>query len=41
MSEKHPCSVKPENAKSLINMNDMLFSIKSLSLYDGEDSGNP
>ena len=40
-SEKTLYSTKNKNAKSLVNVNDMLFSIMTFSLYDVEDSDNP
>jgi|GEM_PF-4297554 len=40
ISDKVFCSIKKGNANSLINVNEMPFSIKSFSLYDSEDTNN-
>jgi hypothetical protein len=41
LSEKSDCSLKKKQATRLGNVNEMLFSIKSLSLFDIDDTSTP
>ena len=41
VADNHLCSVKSKTATGLIPVNEMLFSIKSFSLFDSEDPNSP